>query len=162
MSVEQCHLMAGALCFLRLIYHSLRSRGFKLNIRGVCPGAGRQLHYCRLLKLLTTGHISWQAVLKWCTIDNVIFALYMANGLRPLDNNKVPLNYTKSFPFPLEIVDKLLGKYICKPWNQHEHRYIIPWVLVSVSIIDLEILKLRWPNMSKWIKNIFFVVVAPQ
>lgn len=67
----------------------------------------------------------------------------MANGLRPLDNNKVPLNYTKSFPFPLEIVDKLLGKYICKSWDQHEHRYIIPWVLVSVSIIDLEILNLR-------------------
>lgn len=67
----------------------------------------------------------------------------MANGLRPLDNNKVPLNYTKSFPFPLEIVDKLLGKYICKSWDQHEYRYIIPWVLVSVSIIDLEILKLR-------------------
>lgn len=78
-----------------------------------------------------------------CTIDNVIFAFYMANGLRPLDNNKVPINYTKSFPFPQEIVDKLLGKYICKPWDQHEHRYIFPWVLVSVSIIDLEILKLR-------------------
>lgn len=67
----------------------------------------------------------------------------MANGLRPLDNNKVPLNYTKSFPFPQEIVDKLLGKYICNSWDQHEHRYIITWVLVSVSIIDLEILKLR-------------------
>ena len=40
---KQCRLMAGKIGFLCLIYHSLRSLRFKLNISGVHIGAGRQL-----------------------------------------------------------------------------------------------------------------------
>lgn len=40
---KQCRLMAGKIGFLCLIYHSLRSLRFKLNISGVHVGAGRQL-----------------------------------------------------------------------------------------------------------------------
>lgn len=41
----------------------------------------------------------------------------MVNGLRFFDNNKVFFNYIKLFFFFLEIVDKFLGKYICKLWD---------------------------------------------